>query len=136
MAPFDRAYTTFYWSAIVGLNIALPTPLFPPEFNGSSSRRTGGRNCAPEQWCSQRGFGGFTPPHSHRSRFYSRKVTIIKYYNFSLTTRRTRTNCANPTMGGSPPIDTNFGRPKAHLCYRWLNSYILTSLQPGHVIMT
>ena len=38
------------------------------------------------------GFGGFNPPphHSHRSRFFhSRKVTAIKYYNVSLTTRRT-----------------------------------------------
>ena len=37
--------------------------------------------------------GGVNPPpgpHSHRSRFFhSRKVTVIKYYNLSLTTRRT-----------------------------------------------
>ena len=32
----------------------------------------------------------FNPPHSHRSRFFhSRKVTVIKYYNLSLTTLRT-----------------------------------------------
>jgi len=34
--------------------------------------------------------GGVQSPHSHRSRFFhSRKVTVIKYYNLSLTTRRT-----------------------------------------------
>jgi len=37
-----------------------------------------------------RGGGGFNPPHSHQSRFFhSRKVAVIKYYNLSLTTRRT-----------------------------------------------
>ena len=34
--------------------------------------------------------GGSNLPHSNRSRFFhSRKVTAIKYYNVSLTTRRT-----------------------------------------------
>jgi len=59
--------------------------------------------------------GGLNPPnplHSHQSRFFhSRKVTVIKYYNLSLTTRRTinshdlrKTN----HLGGvyCPPIDT------------------------------
>jgi len=33
--------------------------------------------------------GGSPSPHSHRSRFFhSRKITVIKYYNLSLTTRR------------------------------------------------
>ena len=42
------------------------------------------------QWRSQRGVKVQPPPHSHRSRFlHSRKVTVIKYYNLSLTTRRT-----------------------------------------------
>ena len=37
------------------------------------------------------GLWGFNPssPHSHRSLFHSRKVTVIKYYNLSLTTRKT-----------------------------------------------
>ena len=42
------------------------------------------------QWRSQRGgLGGSNPLHSHRSRFYSHKITVSKYYNLSLTTRRT-----------------------------------------------
>ena len=43
-----------------------------------------------DQWRSQRGGLGSSTPHSHRRRFFhSRKVTVIKYYNLSLTTRRT-----------------------------------------------
>ena len=39
------------------------------------------------QWRSQRGvWGGGSTPHSHRNRFFhSRKVTVIKYYNLSLS---------------------------------------------------
>jgi len=65
------------------------------------------------QWCSQRGVRGFKPPIHIEAVFYSRKVTVIKYYNLSLTTRKTNTL-------------VTFG--KAHLCCRWLNRYILTSL--------
>ena len=66
------------------------------------------------QWRSQRGGWGFTPPiRIENVFFYSRKVTVIKYYNLSLTTRKTNTL-------------VTFG--KAHLCCRWLNRYILTSL--------
>ena len=35
------------------------------------------------------GFGGFNPPFASKPFFHSRKVTVIKYYNLSLTTRRT-----------------------------------------------
>ena len=46
--------------------------------------------CRQIQWRSQRGKLGGSTPHSHRSRFFhSHKVTVIKYYNLSLTTRRT-----------------------------------------------
>jgi len=39
---------------------------------------------------ARRGVWGFNPPPIRiEAVFYSRKVTVIKYYKFSLTTRRT-----------------------------------------------
>jgi len=35
------------------------------------------------------GVGGSNPPFASKPFFHSRKVTVIKYYNLSLTTRRT-----------------------------------------------
>ena len=51
------------------------------------------------------GFGGGSTPPPIRIEvvfFHSRKVTAIKYYNVSLTTRRllTHTICAKPTIWG------------------------------------
>ena len=50
------------------------------------------------------GFGRFKPSIRIETVFFhSRKVTVIKYYNLSLTTRKTiltRTICAKPTIWG------------------------------------
>ena len=58
----------------------------------------------PRQWRSQRGVWGFKPPpFASKPFFHSRKGTVIKYYNLSLTTRRTvltRTICAKQTIWG------------------------------------
>ena len=62
-----------------------------------------------------RGVGGSNPPFASKPFFHSRKVTVIKYYNLSLTTRRTINSHdlrkTNHLGGGGagvycPPIDT------------------------------
>jgi len=45
--------------------------------------------CGFNQWRSQRGALGVQPPIPIEAFFHSRKVTVIKYYSLSLTTRRT-----------------------------------------------
>ena len=78
---YSRVYSGHNCSCIS--NVALVIPL-PDTFYF---------NDVLQQWRSQRGEfkgGGFNPPICIEAVFFhSRKVTAIKYYNVSLTTRRT-----------------------------------------------
>jgi len=88
------------------------------------------------QWCSQRG-GGSNPPFTSKPFFTAVKLLLLNIIT-SLTTRKTinshdlrKTNhwgggCGSLLSTNRHNTLVTFG--KAHLCCRWLNRYILTSL--------